>query len=414
MGRKAKHFLRRSRRFLFEPLETRFLLSADPLTSLLPAPFVAAPLSPSVLIDNLIPAAQPQSGFGAGVQTPRQEMVVIDAGVRGYQQFVEGVQAAESGNRKFEVVILDPRRDGIQQISDALTGRQGIEALHILSHGTEGAVQVGNTWLNAQDLPDYRNAIAGWKSALAEDADLLLYGCDVAAHEDGRAFTDALASLTGADVTASDDPTGTPQLGGDWDLEARVGTIETATLASGLALQGWNGLLAPLTVSTTNDVLDGTTTSIVALLANPGADGKISLREAIIAANSTSGADSISLPAGTYLLTIPGSGENNCLQGDLDIKDDLTIIGAGADSTIVDANGLDRAFDIESGASLIRGLTIRGGSSKEGGGTYVTSSATSLTLDCVVITGNAATGVNSYGGGHLRRLRLCHDYRLDY
>ncbi|HEX7551620.1 MAG TPA: DUF4347 domain-containing protein, partial [Candidatus Methylomirabilis sp.] len=232
--------------------------------------------------------------------------MVIDAGVPGYQRLEEGVQAAASANRQFEVVILDPRRDGIQQITDALAGHQGIEALHILSHGTAGAVQLGSTWLNAQDLPSYRSAIAGWNSALAEDADLLLYGCDVAAGEKGAGFIASLAALTGADVAASDDPTGASQLGGDWDLEARVGTIETATVASGLAQQGWNGLLAPLTVSTTNDVLDGTTTSIATLVANPGADGKISLREAIIAANNTIGADTISLPAGTYRLTIPG------------------------------------------------------------------------------------------------------------
>src|SRR5205823_6240960 len=42
-----------------------------------------------------------------------------------------------------------------------------------------------------------------------------------------------------------------------------------------------------LVVDTTSDVADGTTTSIAALLANKGADGKISLREAITAANNT-------------------------------------------------------------------------------------------------------------------------------
>ena len=42
-----------------------------------------------------------------------------------------------------------------------------------------------------------------------------------------------------------------------------------------------------LVVDTANDVSDGTTTSIAALLANKGADGKISLREAITAANNT-------------------------------------------------------------------------------------------------------------------------------
>ncbi|MEZ6078125.1 MAG: hypothetical protein R3C56_21360 [Pirellulaceae bacterium] len=44
---------------------------------------------------------------------------------------------------------------------------------------------------------------------------------------------------------------------------------------------------APLIVDTTSDTSDGTVTSINALRANKGADGKISLREAIAAANAT-------------------------------------------------------------------------------------------------------------------------------
>ncbi|MBI2480128.1 MAG: hypothetical protein HYV60_16310, partial [Planctomycetia bacterium] len=46
-------------------------------------------------------------------------------------------------------------------------------------------------------------------------------------------------------------------------------------------------------VDTTSDVSDGTTTSIAALVAAKGADGKISLREAIEAANATAGTDRI-------------------------------------------------------------------------------------------------------------------------
>ncbi len=48
-----------------------------------------------------------------------------------------------------------------------------------------------------------------------------------------------------------------------------------------------------VTVDTTNDTVDGVTTSIDALLANRGSDGKISLREAIAAANNTVGLDTI-------------------------------------------------------------------------------------------------------------------------
>ena len=56
-----------------------------------------------------------------------------------------------------------------------------------------------------------------------------------------------------------------------------------------------------LVVDTTRDVSDGNTTSIANLLANRGADGLISLREAIAATNATAGANIIRF-------NIPGSG----------------------------------------------------------------------------------------------------------
>ena len=51
-------------------------------------------------------------------------------------------------------------------------------------------------------------------------------------------------------------------------------------------------LLATVTVGNLNDVVNGTTSSIAALIAAPGGDG-ISLREAILAANSDAAADVI-------------------------------------------------------------------------------------------------------------------------
>ena len=50
--------------------------------------------------------------------------------------------------------------------------------------------------------------IASWGDALSADADVLLYGCDVAASADGPALVGGLAQLTGADVAASDDHRG--------------------------------------------------------------------------------------------------------------------------------------------------------------------------------------------------------------
>ncbi|MBL8093188.1 MAG: CSLREA domain-containing protein [Anaerolineales bacterium] len=85
------------------------------------------------------------------------------------------------------------------------------------------------------------------------------------------------------------------------------------------------------------------------------ADGDCSLREAIVAANTNtavdacpagSGADTITLPAGTFTLSLAGINENAAATGDLDIVDDLTLVGDSTATTIIDVAGLDRAFEV--------------------------------------------------------------------
>lgn len=57
------------------------------------------------------------------------------------------------------------------------------------------------------------------------------------------------------------------------------------------------------------------------------ASGNTTLRAAIMEANATSNADTISMPAGTYHLTRSGFGEEWAATGDLDVTEDLTIVG---------------------------------------------------------------------------------------
>jgi CSLREA domain-containing protein len=95
------------------------------------------------------------------------------------------------------------------------------------------------------------------------------------------------------------------------------------------------------------------------------------LRAAIQETNALPGPDQISLPAGTYVLSIPGRDEFAAASGDLNVTDDLSVVGAGSALTIVDAAGLDRVFRISASASL-RSLTVtRGASYEEGGGVLV-------------------------------------------
>ncbi|MHA2675518.1 MAG: choice-of-anchor Q domain-containing protein [bacterium JZ-2024 1] len=143
-----------------------------------------------------------------------------------------------------------------------------------------------------------------------------------------------------------------------------------------------------LVVDTTQDVV------------NAG-DSVNSLREAILCANATPGADTIHLPAGTYTLTIAGQNEDAGATGDLDITDDLTLTGANRSTTIIDANFLERAFDIlhippaSAPVVNISGITVMNGNAPYGAGIY---NGGNLTLLDMVVRNNA-TVQNGDGGG---------------
>ena len=139
------------------------------------------------------------------------------------------------------VVVLDPFQDGLTQIEQALAGVTDLEAIHIISHGAEGTLYLGNTVLNGENIDYYASELATIGAALSDVGDILLYGCEVAKGVAGQSFMQQLAAFTGADVAASTDYTGAAALQGDWQLESATGAIQAQVLAP----EGFAGLLAP-------------------------------------------------------------------------------------------------------------------------------------------------------------------------
>jgi CSLREA domain-containing protein len=137
--------------------------------------------------------------------------------------------------------------------------------------------------------------------------------------------------------------------------------------------------------------------------------GACTLRAAVMQANALAGPDSIMLPAGVYRLTRSGTGENSAASGDLDVSGQLSIVGAGAGTTIVDAGGLstpDRTLHILGGAGAVSlaGLTLTGGRLNDSSAGGAILNAADLTLDAVVVRGNRAAsggGIGNSGSGTL-------------
>jgi len=148
------------------------------------------------------------------------------------------------------------------------------------------------------------------------------------------------------------------------------------------------------------------------------------LREAIWAINrhysfdgciANAATNKIYLPAGNYLLTRAGSGEEASYWGDLDIRSDVTITGAGADKTLIyvdtnltPINDRDRIFHIQNPivngkpkmiTVTIQNLTIAGGYAQDnGGGGGILNKDATVFLRSVIIRDNEAAKGTSGGG----------------
>lgn len=149
------------------------------------------------------------------------------------------------------------------------------------------------------------------------------------------------------------------------------------------------------TVTSPSDVPDVNPGDGVCETANGNA--VCTLRAAIQEANAFPGADTILLqPNVTYLLSRTGA-DDNALNGDLDITDSVTILGAGPLSTIIDGYSMgERVFQI-TGTVVISGVTIQHGHASNIGGGMINNGW--LTLINSAILSNTAAGTNDWGGG---------------
>jgi hypothetical protein len=169
----------------------------------------------------------------------RREVIFVDQGVPEWQQLVTNLRSSNGGDCQFDVVFIKSGADGVRQIRNALAHYSQLDAIHIISHGADGSIKLGNTWLTSGNLNTYRQELREWGNALKPTGDILTYGCDVAEDASGRKFVDTLGELTGADVAASTNVTGATSLGGDWNLEYAVGPIETRVPFRGACQQRW-------------------------------------------------------------------------------------------------------------------------------------------------------------------------------
>ncbi|MCL1470075.1 Calx-beta domain-containing protein, partial [Argonema antarcticum] len=339
--------------------------------------------------------------------TQPNAIVFIDSTVPDYQSLVAGVKPGT------DVIIIYPTGDEVNQITQYITSRNEINTIHIVSHGSPGSLQLGSSTLNSGNLHTYGSQLQQWRNSLTDDADILLYGCDVAAGEEGIAFVQRLSELTGADIAASHNLTGNAALGGDWNLQVTTGKIKAPLAFVASAIASYQGILA------TFDVNAGDATGLINAITN--ANDEV----------TNPGTDTINLLGGTYTLTsaqhIDGdwgntglpviitpiiiNGNNSVINGNnsdyriLRVNtggnltlNDVTLTNARITKVSASFGGDAAAFLNDGGTVTIQNSTISGNNAYDDGGGIVNFNGT-MTISNSTISGNKASGSGSEGGG---------------
>lgn len=200
-----------SKKTVIGVLEQKFFFASNEITSITPPNDVTQQNA-----ENSVHEVQVVQSF----EKDRKEVAFIDATVKDYQTLIDGVDEG------VEIYLVS----SLAEISAVLETQKDIDAIHILSHGNTGEIAVGNDVLNRDTLGNNAPLLEAMKNSLSQDGDILLYACNVASDGNGQAFVNEIATITQADIAASDDLTGNSALSGDWELETNSGSIDTTAL----------------------------------------------------------------------------------------------------------------------------------------------------------------------------------------
>ncbi|MEG3882562.1 DUF4347 domain-containing protein, partial [Microcoleus sp. herbarium7] len=144
--------------------------------------------------------------------TQPNSIVILDPTIPDSHHVISGIKPHTA------TYILESKPDAVEQITTILAQHRGIETLHIITHGDSGSLYLGTTELNSNNIQNYSYQLPQWRNTFTDNANIILYGCSVAAGDTGNQFLTQLHKLTGANISANPQPTGNSALGGTWDI----------------------------------------------------------------------------------------------------------------------------------------------------------------------------------------------------
>jgi hypothetical protein len=241
----------------------------------------------------------------AEVGTGGSQVVFFEGNVADYQVLAQGLAAGT------QAVVLDPSSDGLDQMASYLSGQHVLSAIHLVSHGVAGALELGTTALDEHAPTTHAADLQALAAALAPQGDLLLWGCDVAAGAAGQTFLNDLAAATGTHVGAAAHLVGAAALGGSWNLDVTVGDVHAAAPFSAAARDSFPGVLlssfaaAPMSQSRKGETATLLPNGTVLVTGGIGDSGFLSSAELYDpATNSWSSAGNMSTPRYAHAATL--------------------------------------------------------------------------------------------------------------
>ncbi|MBD2155078.1 DUF4347 domain-containing protein [Leptolyngbya sp. FACHB-16] len=182
-----------------------------------------------------------EQSSASDIRPAASTIVIIDPSIEAPESLANGIASGAN------VYILEPQRDGIEQITRILqVHREKIAlttvALHIISHGSPGILYLGAAQLDLATIDRYATQLKSWFAV--PGAELLLYGCNVATGDAGAEFLEKLYDFTGASIAASSTPIGHRHQGGNWVLDTQRGSVTAPPAFQNGVLENYSGLLA--------------------------------------------------------------------------------------------------------------------------------------------------------------------------
>ncbi|MEM8830377.1 MAG: DUF4347 domain-containing protein [Cyanobacteria bacterium P01_G01_bin.19] len=168
-----------------------------------------------------------------------RSLVVIDPQVENWDVLIAGV------NPHSVVILLDPRQSSIVQIDRLIKQYPNATSLHLVSHGTPGSLNLGETNLNRESLGRYKEILSSWPNYLQETS-LYIYGCRVAAGRQGEDFLQQLHNLTQAKIAASTKVVGNDNDVRNWQFNYFIGDIEPELAFTPETLTRYSGTFDPV------------------------------------------------------------------------------------------------------------------------------------------------------------------------